>query len=191
MGSDDDMMDETKEEQDMTVDEIRKEPENSAKIPRCKKCRRMCFNHDGPTGVDKCKLDAVEDSELKDEDEKNHKIREKLRTKKPLKRKSSTDLSEDNDHKKKKDFSNEKDEEKERLLEILKKKQEETEKIKKQISREEEEQANLFKGGKPRADHRERSQSKSKSRNYQSSRSHQNDDWRGDDRRYVRRDDRR
>ena len=61
----------------------------------------MCFGHDGPTGMDKCKLDIVEDEEeLRDEDENNHKVRESTRRSKALKRKSSTETHVGNEEKK-------------------------------------------------------------------------------------------
>ena len=73
--SDEFEFEETKMELDMTIDDIKNEPKDSVKIPRCKKCRRMCFGHDGPTGTDNCKLDVIEnDEELKMEDEKMNKI---------------------------------------------------------------------------------------------------------------------
>ena len=47
---------ESKMELDMTIDDIRNEPVDSNRNPRCKRGRRMCYAHDGPTGIDKCKF---------------------------------------------------------------------------------------------------------------------------------------
>ena len=207
MGSDNEM-EETTEEINMTVEEIRNEPKESGRVPRCRRCRRMCFGHDGPTGMDKCKLDIVEDEEeLRDEDDNNHKVRESTRRSKALKRKSSTETHVGNEEKKIKDNHKENDAENERLKDVLKKKREETERIRKEILKEEEEQSKLYKGGKPRTGNEAKQTPKLDPRNENPNEKHQSDDVRRETRRndrsfevrddrsfdgrYGRRDDRR
>ena len=185
---------ETKVELNMTIDDIRNEPPDSERIPRCKKCRRMCFAHDGPTGVEKCKLDPIEDQQtLQEDDEKVNKIREKERLKK-CKRKNISDSEDLRNSTVKKSRTDEPeaknilpnevntDKEIETLEAKLKKKEEETSRLKKRLQEEEEKQAKYYGGAKSKTTGRRtrsRSQSyrkgnreRSKRRSKSSSREH-------------------
>ena len=190
---DDDEYFETKMELNMTLDDIRNEPIESERIPRCKKCKRMCFAHDGPTGLEKCKLDTLEDEQaLQEDDEKVNKIREKERVKKRKivsdsedhnstikkirtdstepKKNIASDVKVDEDSKsnlKKKESDVKTDEELKTLEEKLKKKEEETLRLKKRIQEEEEKQSKYHGGAKRKNfDRRTRSRSQSYRQEY-------------------------
>ena len=100
---------EEKSEEDMEIEEIMNEPEESEKIIRCKKCRRQKFGHPLPFGMENCQLSRIEDdSELKKDDKSKHEKRKELRNKKrktsqdgntsdPKKKKEESDDSSDTD----------------------------------------------------------------------------------------------
>ena len=91
-------------EEEMEIEEIANEPEDSEKVNRCKKCRRLKFGHTLPFGQDKCELPRIEDNEeLKKDDELKNEKRKEIRAKKTRKRKSLSDERIDPDAKKLKD----------------------------------------------------------------------------------------
>ena len=155
---------ESKMELDMTIDDIRNEPVDSNRIPRCKRCKRMCYAHDGPTGIDKCKLDILEDEKaMVEDDEKVNRIREKERLEK-FKRKKPSETDENSSQLKKirtdipspkedveKD-SRERMNEVEKLEATLKRKEDETRRLKEDLERkirkEEEIQSKYHRGAK-------------------------------------------
>ena len=49
------------EEESMEVEDIRKEPIDSNKVTRCKKCRRMKYGHPQPYGQHECNLKPITD----------------------------------------------------------------------------------------------------------------------------------
>ena len=57
-------------EEMMEIEEIEVEPLNSKRIRRCGKCRRVQFGHPVPYGIDKCKLERIDDDKLLAEDDK-------------------------------------------------------------------------------------------------------------------------
>ena len=167
----DEEFEESKMEISMTIEEIVEEPQDSTRIPRCKKCRRMCFGHEGPTGLENCKLDVIEDDDkLKEEDKRINIIRQKVRQKK---RKFSDESKVESETKKKKE---EPKDENEKLRDILrrkesdtaklikKKEEQESRKLKEMIAAEEEKQSKLVGGGKPKRYSKERSPLRRRSR---------------------------
>ena len=66
---------EEQEEKAMDIDDIRKEPIESSKVARCKKCRRLKFGHPRPFGQNDCQLEPILSDEIlkKDDEEKNKK----------------------------------------------------------------------------------------------------------------------
>ena len=81
-GQDDEHLvsDEEGEEAVMDIEEIEREPKDSAKVKRCSVCRRMVFGHKGLVGKGKCKLKVIEDDEeLKKDDVVKNEMRKKKR----------------------------------------------------------------------------------------------------------------
>ena len=77
---------ESKEEEEMDLDEIQEEPFASTKVRRCTKCRRMVYGHEGQTGQSKCLLSVLDDEELREDDRRIEKLREETRKSRRRKR---------------------------------------------------------------------------------------------------------
>ena len=60
----------------INIEDFRKEPLDSKRISRCKKCRRLKFGHPKPFGENHCRLDRITDDEqLREDDELKNKQR--------------------------------------------------------------------------------------------------------------------
>ena len=72
----------------MNLEDFQREPIDSKRVSRCKRCRRLKFGHPKPFGENKCKLAIIkDDSKLREDDEKKNRARLEKRNK----RKRSTD----------------------------------------------------------------------------------------------------
>ena len=108
------------DEEEMDVEDISKEPPDSRKIDRCKKCRRMKFGHPIPFGKDNCHLERIEnDADLKEDDDMKNKKRVELRSRK--KKRLLSDSKKESIAKKNKDETEESDEELDKMKEEEKK----------------------------------------------------------------------
>ena len=132
---DSDVIDTEGAEEEMEIEEIIKEPENSVKVDRCKKCRRLKFGHTLPFGQDKCELERInDDEELKKDDKIKNEKRKETRIKKSeaKKRKSLSKERTDSNAKKVKE---DEDEELKKLEEELKQQEEVLSKTKEDLKK--------------------------------------------------------